>query len=104
MRPERFGRILARYGQAVLVERNGRQETAQAFIQPLFRREEDVPETVTGIGWTDGRVWRYLGRTEAAEGDTVVWQGRRFRVRSGRGWYLGGRLVCWQAVLEEAGA
>ena len=35
-------------------------------------------------------------------GDGVRWNGRRFRVRSGRPHYIGDRLSHWRAVLERA--
>lgn len=94
-------RILARYGQEVVLEREGQAETVQAFLQPVTERNETVPE-ITAIGHLDGRLWLYLGKTAVEAGDAVLWDGRRFRVRSGRPHYIGGRLSHWRAVLERA--
>lgn len=94
-------RILARYGQEVVLEREGQAETVQAFLQPVTERNETVPE-ITAIGHLDGRLWLYLGKAAVEAGDAVLWDGRRFRVRSGRPHYIGGRLSHWRAVLERA--
>ena len=83
------------------MEREGGTETVRAFLQPIRERDESVPET-TAAGWLDGRLWLYLGRTAVEAGDTVLWRGRRFRVRSGRPHYIGERLCHWRAVLERA--
>ena len=94
-------RILDRYGQEVTVEREGEAETVRAFLQPVTERDEVVPE-IAGTGWLDGRLWLYLGREAVESGDFVSWNGRRFRVRSGRPHYIGGELCHWRAVLERA--
>lgn len=93
--------LLSRYGQEIAVERERGTETVRAFLQPIRERDESVPET-TAAGWLDGRLWLYLGRTAMEAGDTVLWRGRRFRVRSGRPHYIGERLCHWRAVLERA--
>ena len=93
--------LLAQYGQEVTVERRGQAETVRAFLQPVRERDERVPET-TAIGWLDGRLWLYLGRAALEAGDLVSWNGRRFRVRSGRPHYIAGTLCHWRAVLERA--
>ena len=93
--------ILAQYGQEVTVERGGTAETIRAFLQPVTERNEDGPEP-SAIGRLDGRLWLYLGRTALEAGDAVCWDGRRFRVRSGRPHYIGGRPSHWRAVLERA--
>lgn len=94
--------ILDRYGQAVTVEHEGKAaEGVRAFLQPLTERDEAVPETAA-IGWMDGRLWLYLGQTAVEAGDVILWNGRRFRVRSGRPHYIGDKLCHWRAVLERA--
>lgn len=93
--------ILSRYGQKVTVEREDGAETVLAFLQPIRERDEAVPE-ISAIGRLDGRLWLYLGRSALEAGDTVLWEGRRFRVRSGRPHYIGRQLCHWRAVLERA--
>jgi len=93
--------ILARYGQEAAVEHEGETETVRAFLQPLTERDEAVPE-MAAVGRLDGRLWLYLGRKAVEAGDAVSWNGRRFRVRSGRPHYIGNELCHWRAVLERA--
>ena len=94
-------RILSRFGQEAILEREGGTEAVRAFLQPITERSETVPD-MAAIGRLDGRLWLYLGRTALKAGDAVLWNGRRFRVRSGRPHYIGGRLSHWRAVLERA--
>ena len=93
--------ILRRYGQTVTLVRGEDRVQAKAFLQPLRERDEAVPETAD-IGWLDGRRWLYLGQRAVEAGDTVLWKGRRFRVRGGRPHYIGAGLSHWRAVLERA--
>ena len=95
------GEILRRYGQEVTVEREDRTEAVRAFLQPVTQRSEGGPEP-SPIGGLDGRLWLYLGTSAVQTGDVVLWNGRRFRVRSGRPHYIGARLSHWRAVLERA--
>lgn len=92
--------LLCRWGQAVTVETAAGTAEARAFLQPLIQQSETVPGGMTNIGWDDGRLWLYLGDAAADTGAVVTWNGRRFRVRSGRPWYVGQRLDHWWAVLE----
>ena len=93
--------ILERWGQTAELCRVGRRQTVRAFIQPVRERDEVCPEAETPLGRLDGRLWLYLGRAAAETGDTVVWNGTAFRVRSGRPLYIGGALSHWRAVLER---
>ena len=94
--------ILRQYGQELSVERrDGKTEAVRGFLQPVRERDEIVPDPAA-IGWLDGRLWLYLGRAAVKRGDTVLWNGRRFRARSGRPHYIGRKLCHWRAVLERA--
>lgn len=93
---------LARFGQAATVESPAGAADTRAFIQPLRERRETAVGAVSGIGWSDERLWLYLGTAAAKEGDTVLWQGQRFYVRSGRPVYLGEQVSHWRALLERA--
>ena len=93
--------ILRKYGQAVTLVRGEERAEARAFLQPVTQRDEAVPE-ISDVGWLDGRLWLYLGREALGAGDRVLWNGQRFRVRSGRPHYIGGTLCHWRAVLERA--
>ena len=96
-----IGPTLSHYGQAVTVQMTDGQVSTRAFLQPVTERGEQVPDAVTGIGWTDRRLWLYLGRTPLGLRDKVVWNGTVFRVRSGRPYYIGQTLTYWWASLEE---
>ena len=102
MRQDLMRALLDRWGQEATVETADGTAAGRAFLQPLAERGEAVPQQVTSIGWTDERLWLYLGDTAVDTGDTVTWDGRRFRVRSGRPWYVGRKLNHWGAVLEAA--
>lgn len=94
--------VLERCGQrAVLRTAEGEAEVL-AFLQPLAERKEDVPGAATSAGWVDQRLWLYLGRERVDPGDTVLWNGLSFRVRSSRPYYIGGTLCHWWASLEAA--
>ena len=93
--------ILRRYGQEVTVEHGGETETVRAFLQPV-RAGDEAPGEPGAAGWLDRRRWLYLGQRAVEAGDTVLWKGRRFRVRGGRPHYIGAGLSHWRAVLERA--
>ena len=97
-----FREILSRYGQEVTVRTADGEVPARAFLQPVTAKEEQVPDAVTGIGWIDGRLWLYLGRTVLSSGDQVIWNDHTFRVRSCRPYYIGRELTHYWAVLEQA--
>ena len=95
-----FEEVLDRYGQAVTVRRGDETVEARAFFQPVTQQQEAAPFTVTALGTVDDRLWLYLG-TQAEEcGDTVIWNGKDFRVRSSRPYYVGTVLSHWWAMLE----
>jgi len=94
--------ILGRFGQQVILRPDGDALVVRAFLQPVTRRDEQMPEEMTELGSIDGRLWLYLGTEEAADGDTLRWNGMEFRVRSSRPWYVGDELLYWWASLERA--
>lgn len=94
--------LLERWGEDVSIScKDGAPRTTKALIQPVSERREGVPESETPVGWTDERLWLYVGLDELHDGDTLCWRDLTFRVRSGRGFFLGGALCHWQAVLEQ---
>lgn len=94
--------ILRRFGQQVILRPDEEAVAARAFLQPVTRRDERMPETMMELGSIDGRLWLYLGTEEAVDGDAIRWNGREFRVRSSRPWYVGEELLYWWAALEQA--
>ena len=93
--------ILEGYGQKVTVQTGETTVDVRAFLQPVPERGEQAREEATPIGWVDGRLWLYLGQTALEEGESLAWEGRRFRVRSCRPYYIGDRLSHYWAALER---
>lgn len=96
----RDGEILEHYGQTVTLRSRDGEKSVRAFIQPAAARDETVPGEQTPIGWIDERLWRYTGLEEVQPGDTVIWRGRGFRVRSSREHALSDEINHWWALLE----
>ena len=94
-------RVTARYGQNVSVQTGEETVSVRAFLQPVPERSERVRETVTPIGWVDGRMWQYLGQMALEAGDILTWNDLTFRVRSCRPYYIGDRLSHYWAALER---
>ena len=93
--------VLERYGQDVTVDTADGERTVRAFLQPMTERDERARSDFTSIGWVDGRLWLYLGQTALEEGESLAWEGRRFRVRSCRPYYIGNALSHYWAALEQ---
>ena len=94
--------ILRRFGQRVVLRPREDALETRAFLQPVTRRNEQMPEEMMELGSLDGRLWLYLGVAEIADGDSILWNGDEFRVRSSRPWYVGDQLLYWWAALERA--
>lgn len=97
----RIRRILAQYGQTVTVKTAAGETETKAFLQPVTERSEEERGAATELGWVDLRRWRYLGQTAVEPGDTVIWQGGRFRVCSSRAYAAGETVLYWWAALER---
>ena len=95
-----MGEILEHYGQTVTLRSRDGEKSIRAFIQPAAARDETVPGEQTPIGWIDERLWRYTGLEKVQPGDTVIWRGRSFRVRSSREHALSDEINHWWALLE----
>ena len=94
--------VLERHGQDVMLQKEEGLVSVRAFLQPITERKEQLPGAMTELGWNDERLWLYLGQVEISAGDTVVWSGMSFRVRSSRPYYIGQELTHWWASLEVA--
>ena len=99
---EMVQQVLKRWGQTVLVIREGEPRASQAFLQPAAEKQKAWPFSVTPLGPVDHRMWTYLGRTEVRPGDRVRWQDREFTVRNSMPYYLGEELSHWWATLSPA--
>jgi len=92
--------IMERCGQTVTIRNGETTQTAQAFLQPVTKQGEQMPDSMCGIGALDGRLWLYLGQAEVRPGDNILWNGQTFRVRSNREYHLGETSLYWWASLE----
>ena len=92
--------IMERHGQTVTIRKGETAQAVRAFLQPVTGQNEQVPDSVWGIGSLDGRLWMYLGQTEVCPGDNIIWNGQMFRVRSSREYHLGEESLYWWASLE----
>lgn len=99
---ERFARILAQFGQQVVLRRDGTDITIWAFLQPVWEQREQAHETVTAIGAVDWRSWIYLGQEPLREGEELSDGTRRFSVRSCRPLSVGRERICYRAALRQA--
>ena len=93
--------VLDRYGQEVTVESGMETRAIRAFLQPMTEQGEEARGGPTPLGWTDGRLWLYLGQRSLETTDCLEWNGMTFRVRSCRPYYIGERLSHYWAALES---
>ena len=93
--------VLERYGQEAVVRSEAGEASIRGFLQPVAERDEQMRTAPTPLGWKDGRLWLYLGRTALGEQDILEWNGLTFRVRSCRPYYIGERLSHYWAALER---
>ena len=93
--------IMDRHGQAVILRNAEGDTAAQAFLQPVTKQSEQVPDGMCGIGALDGRLWLYLGQAEVQPGDSILWNNQTFRVRSSRIYHIGETPLYWWAALQQ---
>ena len=76
-----------------------RRARRTASCSPL-RRE---PFSVGPLGAADRRCWRYLGSAEVsvAQGDHILCEGKRYRVRRAESVKLGALVTHYWAVLDR---
>ena len=82
-----------RYGMTVTVEHGAETGETHGFVQP-----------VTAVsGGEDRRCWRYLGSAEVsvAQGDHILCEGKRYRVRRAESVKLGALVTHYWAVLDR---
>ena len=93
-----------RYGARCEIERKGERIAVRAFLQPVTRETWDEPMGMGPLGAVDERIWRYIGEGSVAlfEGDTLIFEGERYRVRRTEAVYAGQKLIYrWAAVSKE---
>jgi hypothetical protein len=98
---ERLTALLERYGQEVLLSRDGTATAVRAFFQPVTDRGKAVPYAATSLGAVDDRQWRCLTRAELREGDAVTWRGTVYQVQNAAPVYVGEELSHWWGMLTR---
>lgn len=87
-----LGEMIKSYGDTVQLEKDGKTETVQAFIQPITSRARRNMERAFGsLGEIPQGQFLYLGPAEAelAGAEAVYWRKRPFCVRRSE-------ILCWQ--------
>lgn len=100
----RFEGLLERYGQeAALTPREGGGAVPlRAFVQPVLRKREELPLTVTPLGAASGQRWLYIGSggQPLAPGDRLDWAGRSLAVQEACAVYWREAPLYWRAILR----
>lgn len=96
--------LIGRYGQKVslcsLVEGKIRRRVCSAMMQ--YVKGTSAQYSHTPLGEEDGQKLLYLGEASQplkAEGDWVLWDGRKLKVVSAHPVYCGTELAYWRGVL-----
>lgn len=92
-----------RYGAEVTVEHGEEKRMARGFVQPITAEGGGEPFSVGTLGAVDARCWRYLGSAETGveQGDGVLFDGKRYRVRRAESVKLGEKVTHYWAVLDR---
>lgn len=90
-----------------LMERYGHQSTlngqdTQVLLQPVPNNSKAAPYAVTSLGTVDDRLWLCYSVEETCPGDSIVWNGKTFIVRTSEQFVLSDFLSYWRAVMEPA--
>lgn len=70
----RLERILARYGQEILLTARDGEALVRAFLQPVLKQREGWPAAATPLGAVSRQRWLYIGSggTPLSPGDRAV--------------------------------
>lgn len=100
-------RILAQYGSTVTLRGTDGEKTIRAFVQPVTAKsEEAMRRYIETLGELPRGKFIYIGpvETPAHADDTLVCQGRAFRVCRAETLMLGDEaLYIWGLLREEGG-
>ena len=97
--------ILSRNGQALtLTKITGETTVVHAFLQPIRKKQEDSPITVTPLGTVSQQRWLYIGGSEhkISPGDRIDCHGLALRVQEVQAVYLGSNILYYRALLHPA--
>ena len=92
-----------RYGMTVTVEHGAETGETHGFVQPVTAVSGGEPFSVGPLGAADRRCWRYLVSAEVsvAQGDHILCEGKRYRVRRAESVKLGALVTHYWAVLDR---
>lgn len=98
--------ILAQHGQNVTLEKRdtGERQEVRAFLQPILKKQEQPPVTVTPLGAVNEQRWMYIGSSQIAvvPGDRIQHNGLALIIQEARGVFLGDALLYHWALLRPA--
>ena len=100
-----FKRILRRYGNTVMIRRNGRTEVTKAFVQPLRRRHRlYINDKVIPAGYFDNAYKLYIGdcahRFSYGDGTVITSLNEEYTVVTGEEFVVGDDEVYVWAILS----
>lgn len=96
--------ILSRYGQNMTLTKEDSGETLaiRAFLQPVLKKQEPAPITVTPLGAVSRQRWIYIGSGDIRirPGDRVDHELLALQVQEARAVYCGDTLLYHWALLH----
>lgn len=99
-------KLLDRYGQTVILQKDSGEQIGKAILQPL-REKDTEQEMPAAVGLCRGDRFLYLGQAEltleAGTDMRVLWNGQGYRIRSAQPVYVGEKISHWQAYLTPEG-
>ena len=96
-------RLRLKADMTVTVEHGAETGETHGFVQPVTAVSGGEPFSVGPLGAADRRCWRYLGSAEVsvAQGDHILCEGKRYRVRRAESVKLGALVTHYWAVLDR---
>ena len=96
-------RASRRAGMPVGGGHGGETGETHGFVPPVGAVGGGEPFSVGPLGAADRRCWRYLGSAEVsvAQGDHILCEGKRYRVRRAESVKLGALVTHYWAVLDR---
>ena len=93
--------IFSRYGQRItLTTADGKTSEIRGFLQPVRKKQEKAPVTVTALGPVSRQRWLYIGSTEIRPGDQIRFRDLMLQAQESQEVCLGSRTLYYRAILH----